>query len=109
MKEKRSLSAGTYTISGYLKTDKLEGNLGLVVRKTDGETWKTETVGDTTDVQMNNGWQRVQTAFTLEEDAEVEIRVEASGISGNAWRTAFSWKKGFWQTPTTFWRMEALN
>ena len=99
IREDRSLSAGTYTISGYLKTDKLEGNLGLAVRRADGETWKTETVGDTTDVQMNNGWQRVQTAFTLEEDAEVEIRIEVTGISGNAWADCLQLEEGILANP----------
>ena len=48
---------------------------------------------------MNNGWQRVQTAFTLEEDAEVEIRIEASGISGNAWADCLQLEEGILANP----------
>jgi len=98
------LSGGTYTLSGYVKTENLTGPLGAylcgTIYYTDGraaEDYFSEHVLGTTDREVENGFRRISVTFTVPESDVRMLQLHAGvryGSVGTAWFDCIQLEEG---------------
>lgn len=84
-----SLPAGNYVLSGYIKTENVSGTQddsgAALVAVINGQSYYSTPVTGTTDAEIDGGWQKVRTKFTLSGETMVTVRCDLVHASGTAW------------------------
>lgn len=99
-----NVTAGTYTLSGYVKTENLQGWAGAFLSGTlyynDGRACEdnfSQHILGTTDSEVENGWRRISVTFTVPSSNISHIQLHAGirgGTTGTAWFDCIQLEKG---------------
>ena len=75
--------------NNYIKTDNVYGNQNdsgaALVAVINGQSYYSTPVSGTTDSEIDSGWQKVRTKFTLSGETMVTVRCDLVHASGIAW------------------------
>lgn len=76
-KQEAQLQAGTYTVSGYCRTDSIKNTAAyLKVSDASGNTCHSNKITEPTDAAFDNGWQRLEITFTLKTAQKITVYLE---------------------------------
>jgi len=78
--EVKSLKAGTYTLSGFVKADNIvDTKIWLRVTDNNGNNYKSEILDQSSTKRINEGWKRLTVTFDIEDKSDIEIAAEVEG------------------------------